>query len=321
MQCNFQTVGALLVASAVLLNVTSCSESNGKEESAAKPDSVQTPVAVNRVMGVARIEPEDGILNITAGTSGKVLNVLIDENQDVQSGQSLINVEVAIETAQLAQAQSKIATQQASIQARQARLNGLNVDLQKARDTYERNLKLVEAKAQTKQALDESKAALDRLVNDVASAKADVLEATNRLNELRADINYYRTVVSQKKVTTSQAGKILKVNVTPGDYVTDDTQIAEFAATGPLVAKTEVDELYADRVKTGQRAAIISQTTGDTLARGTVSFTADYLRKKSLFNDQNTEQEDRRVREVHIRLEPGKSPLIGSRVDCLILLQ
>ncbi|RIV27075.1 HlyD family efflux transporter periplasmic adaptor subunit [Fibrisoma montanum] len=320
MPCNFQTVGALLVASAMLLNVTSCSESNGKEDSAAKTDSVQAPIAVSRVMGVARIEPENGIQTITAGTTGKVLNVLIDENQDVVGGQSLINVAVAVETAQLAQAQSKLATQQASIAARQARLNGLNVDLQKARDTYERNRQLIDAKAQTKQALDESKAALDRLVTDVASAQADVLEATNRLNELRADITYYRTVVGQKKVAVPQPGRILKVTINPGDYVTDNTQIAEFAAAGPLFAKTEVDELYADRVKTGQRAALISQTTGDTLARGTVSFTADYLRKKSLFNDQNTEQEDRRVREVHIRLEPGRSPLIGSRVDCLILL-
>ena len=98
-------------------------------------------------------------------------------------------------------------------------------------------------------------------------------------------------------------------------------QIAEFAPTGSLIAKTEVDELYAEKIQLGQKAFIISQTTGDTLANGSVSYAADYLKQKSLFKDQSTEQEDRRVRDVSIRLESGKMPLIGSRVDCVILLK
>jgi HlyD family secretion protein len=54
---------------------------------------------------------------------------------------------------------------------------------------------------------------------------------------------------------------------------------------------------------------------------GTVSYAADYLKQKSLFKDQSTEQEDRRVRDVSIRLDSGKMPLIGSRVDCIIMLK
>ncbi len=117
------------------------------------------------------------------------------------------------------------------------------------------------------------------------------------------------------------AGKILKMTVKTGDYITNDTKIADFAPSGGLYAKTEVDELYAERVSVGQKAYIVSQTTGDTLASGVVSFAADYLKQKSLFKDQATEQEDRRVREVSIRLDTGKMPLIGSRVDCVILLK
>ena len=86
------------------------------------------------------------------------------------------------------------------------------------------------------------------------------------------------------------------------------------------MAKTEIDEIYAERIKTGQKAIILSQTSGDTLARGTVFFAADYLKAKSLFKDQSTELEDRRIREVHIKIEEGQKPLIGSRVDCIILL-
>ena len=125
-------------------------------------------------------------------------------------------------------------------------------------------------------------------------------------------------------MTAPVAGKILVLPIKIGEYVGVETQIAEFAPAGAYIAKTEVDELFADRVQLGQKAFILSQSTGDTLATGKVSFAAEYLKAKSLFKDQNTEQEDRRVREVHIRLDEkgdSKKPLIGSRVDCLINLK
>lgn len=312
-------IGLLLVI--LLTNLFSCNKSESGKEGKDKADSVKIPTTSNRILGVARIEPEEGILNITAGTTGKIIDLLMDENQRVQKGQSLLTVEVAVETAQLAQAKSKLAAQQAAIRSNAASMEALRVQLRNARHTYERNLALYQAKAQTKQALDDSKAETDRLEKDLEAAQATLTQSQSRMGELRADINYYQTLVRQKKVVAPVNGEILNVLVAPGDYVSSNTQIAELAAGSSLIAKTEVDELYAERVKIGQSALIISQTTGDTLARGTVSFTADYLKQKSLFKDQSTELEDRRVREVNVRLEKGKMPLIGSRVDCLILLQ
>lgn len=311
----------LLLNNVFLPGLSSCSNTDAKNgEAATITDSVPMSSTSKRVLGVARIEPENGLLNITAGTDGKIKEILIAENQQVEKGQVLMHMEVDVENAQLVQAQSKVSTQKANISSAKANLEALKVSLQQAQATFTRNQQLYEAKAETRQALDESKAELNRIIKEVEAAEADLSEADSRLNELRADIAYYKTLVGQKQITAPLTGKILKVDANPGDYVTNSTQIAEFAASGPLVAKTEVDELYAERVKSGQKAYIFSQTTGDTLASGTVSFTADYYKQKSLFKDQSTELEDRRVREVHIRIDPGKTLLIGSRVDCLIVL-
>jgi HlyD family secretion protein len=302
--------------------LSSCNKKEKEEAEKAKADSLATlPTTNNQILGVARIEPEDGILNLTAGTSGKVLAVLIKENQIVEKGQNLLTIENNIENAQLAQSESKIGTQKAAIAVSQANLEAAKVSLKNARDSYERNLRLFEGNAQTKQAVDDSKATVDRLMKDVETAAANIEQSKSRINELQADINYFRTVVNQKKVNSLVSGKVLKVAVKTGDYVNNTTQIAEFAPKGSLIAKTEVDELYAEKIQLGQKAFIISQTTGDTLANGSVSYAADYLKQKSLFKDQSTEQEDRRVRDVSIRLESGKMPLIGSRVDCVILLK
>lgn len=304
-----------------LLYLTSCSKEDKKETTKNKTDSTKIQTTNDRILGIARIEPEDGIMNITAGTSGKILSVLMDENQQVEKGQNLLNIEVSVENAQLQQAESKISTQNAAVESAKANISSLRVALKNAQDVYNRNLQLYEGKAQTKEVLDNSKATVDRYQKDIETAEANLNQTAARIKELNADIAYYRTVVNQKRVIAPLSGKVLNVLVKTGEYVTNSTEIAEFAPAGALIAKTEVDELYSEKVQIGQSATILSQTTGEKLAEGTVSYTADYLKQKSLFKDQSTEQEDRRVREVHIRLTSGKMPLIGSRVDCMIMLK
>ena len=311
----------------IALLLTSCGKSKAEkaEEAAIQLDSLKNVETMNsRILGVARIEPERGIMNILAGTTGRISAVLIKENDDVKKGQPLLNIEIAEEKAQLAQAKSKIGAQKAVVEANKANLEAIRINFKNAQETYERDVKLYAIKGQTQQALQESKAAMDKLEKDVDAANANLSQSNSAIGELNADINYSQTVIRQKKVTAPVAGKILSLPIKIGEYVGVETQIAEFAPTGAYIAKTEVDELFADRVQLGQKAYILSQSTGDTLATGTVSFAAEYLKVKSLFKDQNTEQEDRRVREVHVRLDEktgNKKPLIGSRVDCLINLK
>jgi hypothetical protein len=94
--------------------------------------------------------------------------------------------------------------------------------------------------------------------------------------------------------------------------------MSEFAPVGPVMAITEIDELFADKVKEGQIAEIRLQ--GDTviIGSGKVILAAPYLRKKSLFSDKADNLEDRRVREVRVQLDSSTRILIGSRVECII---
>ncbi len=311
------TLTAALTSSLLL----SCQSGEDAKKAEAQADSLAAlPTTNDRIVGVGRIEPEDGLLSLTAGSSGRVLEVQIDENQQVQKGEVLLVLETKLEHAQLAQAQSKKATLQAAVRAREAALEGLRVSLRNIEKTYRRNIELFQGKALTKKALDDSKAEFDKVQQDVQQAEAALAEAQGLRTENLADVNYYQTVLTQKQVRALLGGQILNVTVKIGDYITNDTPLADFAPEGPLFAKTEVDELYAEKVKIGQKAYILSQTTADTLATGKVSFAADYLKQKSLFKDQATELEDRRVRQVSIQLEAGQKPLIGSRVDCVILL-
>lgn len=232
----------------------------------------------------------------------------------------MLLLDQSVENSQLQQAKSKITPQKVAVSAQKANVETVRTRLKNAREVMKRNQELYTGNAITKQALDDSRYLVEQLEKELSAAESLVTQANSRISELETDITYYETILNQKKVKATQNGKILKVSVKRGEYAQNDKVIAEFAPEGPLVAKTEIDEIYAERIKTGQKAIILSQTSGDTLARGTVFFAADYLKAKSLFKDQSTELEDRRIREVHIKIEEGQKPLIGSRVDCIILL-
>ncbi len=68
----------------------------------------------------------------------------------------------------------------------------------------------------------------------------------------------------------------------------------------------------------GQLAIIRQPGSDRELARGVVFYAAPSLKKKSLFSDDAGNLEDRRVREVRIRVTSGQPLLYNSRVECVI---
>ena len=319
-----KTIHLLTSSSLFLLSVSmgmmACSGNNAPESNPAMPrDSTTLPVK-NEVFGVARIEPESEIIQLTAGAAGKIVNVLVTDNQEVKAGTEILQLDVDLARAQLAQAQSKMLAQDAAEQVAQANLDQVRLDLEQAEKDLALARKLLAGNAETPQQVRDQEDQVATLRQRVRVAEAQYLQTQAQRPALEADIRYDQTQLTKKRIHLPEDGKILKVLVHTGEYVSNSTQILEYAPSGPVVARTEVDELFADRVEVGQSAAIYSQMTGEQLATGKVIFAASYLSQKSLFKNQSTELEDRRVREVKVQLDQGKMPLFGSRVDCRIFL-
>jgi multidrug resistance efflux pump len=154
----------------------------------------------------------------------------------------------------------------------------------------------------------------------VTASEDNLAQQKAKLNELLADLNYYQTLLDRKSIKAPTDGTILSIDVKIGSYLDNKTPIGDFAPSGPLIAVTEIDELFADKVQISQKATIRPQ--GDTiiLSAGKVILMAPYLKKKSLFSDNATNLEDRRVREVRVQLDNEKV-LIGSRVECVIQIR
>ncbi len=188
-------VGAIVA----LFCLSGCGDSEQTKETKARADSTKISSVKDEIVGVGRIEPEDGVIELTAGATGRVLEVLAKDNQTVLKGMPLLRIDIALENAQLQQAQSKMAALQAAVSVSQTTLEGLRVNLNNARETYRRNLELYQGNAQTKQELDDSKANADKLMKDVETAEATVRQAQSRIGEQQADLGIIVPLCSRKK--------------------------------------------------------------------------------------------------------------------------
>jgi len=293
---------------------------NAADAASSKPDSLRTRALVTEVLGIAVVEPSERIINLSAEQSGYIREVKAHVGDKVKKGQLLLTLDAGIENAQLNQANSKFGTQSEAIKAAHENVKLLQVKLDKARADLARDEALFKGNALTKQQLDNTRALLPDLEQQIRVQESLVKEQEGRARELRADVGYYQTVADQKNVRAPTDGIILSIDARIGQYLDSKIGFAEFAPVGPIMAITEIDEMFADRIQLGQSAFIRPQGSSEVLARGKVVLMSPYLRKKSLFADNTTDLEDRRVREVRIQLDNPEGVLIGSRVECIIKL-
>jgi HlyD family secretion protein len=312
----------LYIGLATLL-LTACGNED-KQKTTEKTDSVRvvtTPKRIDEVLGIAVIEPAARISQLSPETGGLVKSIQVQIGQQVRKGQVLLTMDNAVETAQLRQANVKIRTQQDAIETARQQVQTLRVQLQKAQDDLKRNQTLFAGNALTKKELDDSQYQVTNLQQQIRTAEAQVQQAEGQVTALRADIQYANTVAGLKTVTAPADGTILSLDAKVGQFLSSNQAIGEFAPAGPLVAVTEVDELFALNVKVGQRAFVRPQGSDEKLTTGTVVLASPYLRKKSLFADNAANLEDRRVREVRVQLDDPDKVIIGARVECVINAQ
>jgi HlyD family secretion protein len=302
-----------------ILFLTSCGSKSKEEKS--MQDSTVKPLQISQIVGVALIEPQAHIVSLYNEAGGIVKKINHDINEEVKAGDVIIELVSDVEQAQLNQAQSKLATQHALIQSTQAQCNSIRIKMENAKTNFDRNTNLLASGGITKQGLDDSRFSYESLQADLASAQANVSQQQGRLKELSADIHYYEKLLDRKKVKALQNGKILSMEVKMGENIGVNTIVCDFAPEGPLMAITEVDELFADKITVGMPTYIRPQGKTDTLGTGKIILTSPYLRKKSLFSDGAANMEDRRVREVRVLLDSGSRALIGSRVESVILIR
>jgi HlyD family secretion protein len=299
------------------ISLFACGADKKEKQSLNQIDST----TIKEVVGIANIEPLQRILSLTPEVSGIVKQIHVEISQHVKKGAVLFVLDNETEIAQLHQAQSKLATQKAVIEKNTAGIKTAETNLKNAKINADRSKNLFSDAAITQKQLEDEQLNYETKKLVLESTQTDLEQSQKRLMELSADVEYYQTLLNKKIITAPLDGTILSVNTKLGETVTSSSILSDFAPKGPIMAITEIDELFADKIEVGQPAYVRAQGDSIIIARGKVILAAPYLSKKSLFSDKADNLEDRRVREVRVELDSTQSLLIGSRVECIIELK
>jgi multidrug resistance efflux pump len=293
----------------------------GSNKEARKENPTDVAIEPVRIVGIGRIEPELKILEITSQTSGIVTQISFFPGETVDKGLIILELDSAVEKARLEQASARIQTQFSQIQAARAALASVRIKAENARLTYERTKNLFEQGTETQFSFDLAETEYKSLLEETKRWEAEAQSAERLVRQYRADLMLAQAEYEKRFIKAPTDGQLLSLDITLGSLVTPQKSLGTFAPESPLSAWCEIDELLATQLQIGQKAYVRQQGTTEPLAHGTVSFVGPYLRRKSIFSDEVGDLQDRRVREIRITLDQDANILIGSRVECVILLQ
>jgi multidrug resistance efflux pump len=299
----------------ILLLLFSCS---GKKDEDNLSATRSTIAAVNQVIGIGRIEPENQILQLASETGGIVERVLVSENDSVKKGGLIIELAHGVEQATVNQLEKQVATQAAQIKADETAISESRVRYQHATSELERLERLFSKGAETKQAVDNASTDMKAYEANIARLQSLVEVSRTKLVETKSQLEVSRQQLELKFVRAPVNGKILEINCHAGEAIEPRQSFGQLSPEGRIIAVCEMDELFAGKVRTGQPAWIRNPGSADTLSGGKVYFTSSFLKKKSLFTDQAGEKEDRRVREIKILLDHPDHLLLNARVECVV---
>ncbi len=305
----------VLIGSFMLLLI-SCNTKDGKKaESSAPPIDV---THVNTVAGFGRIEPLRDMIKLSSEVDGIVIRKVAQEGDTLAKGDTIIVLNHAEQKYKEQQMEAQVETQKRAIQSVKAQINSARINYQNKKQYYERLKKAYQTQAESGQNVDDARLAFEQGSSKMQELKDQLSSQQSRLRELKAELGQASVDLSRRFICALSNGTILNMDINEGSYVKAYQTFGDFAPSGPLAVKAEVDELFARKLKPGQKATISLYAQQDTVGAGKIVYLAPALSKKSIFSDEPSDFEDRRVRKVTIALDTHKPVLIGSRVNVFI---
>lgn len=287
-----------------------------------KDDVNITPVDPEFVVGIGKVLPEGGIVNLSVTSPGKVVKIYKQLGDQVKEGDVLFDMEAVSEKLQVDQSKASLYSAEENIKALSIDINSAELKLAKLKKDYETSKRLLVNKAETPQkvfqdsiAYMEQKLTLDRQKQNFLAQKA-------ALNEQRIALNTKQVAVNDKSFKALQDGILIRYDISVGTVLNANSVFGELAPLTDLVIEGELDELYANRLSLGQNVELnlVGQT--DVIAKGKIDFVGSSLQNKSIIYETIGEASDRRVRRFTVKITEGANLLlINQKVECKIHLK
>jgi HlyD family secretion protein len=239
-------------------------------------ETIRTRDLESIVSASGKIQPKR-LVNISADTPGRVVNLAVNEGDRVKLGQFLLQIAPkSLRSRVDSGAASLDAAEQSLEQMRQA-IETAKAQLQQAQQTLERQQELWRQQLTTREAL-------DKATNDVKVAESAVQERQkqlkpqeSRIAQERAALESARYDLSKVRIESPIDGIVTRRNIQEGETAVVGTMnnagtvLLTLADMAVIQAEVEVDETNVPNVAIGQPAKITIDAIPDKSFRGHVT--------------------------------------------------
>jgi len=228
------------------------------------------------VSASGKIQPKL-FVNISADTSGRVVNLAVNEGDRVKAGQFLMQIDPRSLRTRVDSGQAALQGSQAALEQARQSVETARVQLAVAQQTLERQQGLWKSQLTTREAL-------DRAENDVRIAQSALSEREKqvhtqevRLGQDRAQLASAQYDLSKVRIESPIDGIVTRRNIQEGETAVVGTMnnagtvLLTIADMSVIQAEVEVDETNIPHVSMGQPATISIDAMPDRTFKGHVT--------------------------------------------------
>ncbi len=187
---------------------------------------------------------------VSSKTTGKVLEVLVEEGMTVREGQTLAVLDDAIPRAQLALAEAQLGASTASLEEIRVNIRQAELDLERIDDLAERKFASLADRDRTLLALEGLRARLARAERDVEVAERSLTVQRRLLQNFEIRAPFGGVVIAK----AAQPGEMISPVSAGGGFTR--TGICTIVDMDSLEVEVDVNEAYINRVYPGQPVTV-----------------------------------------------------------------
>ena len=252
----------IIIAIAVILLIATPFILKGNKDNKAEyiKEPVQARTITQIVEATGTIEPINTV-SIGSQVSGRIEQIFVDYNTQVEKGQQLAQIDTSLFEAQLQQAKANINNAQATLAKNKALLEYDTKTYHRYKNLYDRNLV-------SKNDLDSAESAYKSDLAQVAAAKAQIMQAQANFATASANMGY-------TKIVSPVKGTVISKEVEVGQTVAASFQTPTLFTVAEDLTKmrieTSVSEADIGKVKEGQEVEYTLDGYPDSVFKGVVT--------------------------------------------------
>jgi RND family efflux transporter MFP subunit len=199
-------------------------------------------------------------LAISPRETGAICKLYADQGDVVKAGTLLVEMDSEDIAQQLKVAEAELTVAQAALQRIDAEIRSAKAHLEYANTMFQRSEKLLSSNAESRSTYDKNRQYMLVAQAELEQAEKRRIEAESTLAKHQAQIAYYKTKLSETRLTAPFDALIVRRNREQGAIVNPGVSIMDIVDTSTIWASVWVDETQIAHLQNGLAVDVFFRT-------------------------------------------------------------